>query len=77
MKLSKLAILALKGTEVDFREHLAKSIGVSLQTLYRYITENDPNLTKAAALVLIREITGLNNEEILEADETTVVAALK
>lgn len=68
MKLSKVAILALKGTDVGFRERLAKSIGVSLPTLYRYIVENDDTLTKAAGLEMIREITGLSDNEILERE---------
>lgn len=76
MKLSKVAILALKGTDVEFRERLAKSIGVSLPTLYRYIVENDDTLTKAAAIEMIREITGLSDNEILER-EPTVAETLK
>lgn len=70
MKLSKVAILALKGSGVDFKERLAKSIGVSLQTLYRYIVENDDAMTKAAAMELIREMTGLDDDEILEREAT-------
>ena len=35
-------------------------------TISRYIQRNSDNLTKAAALKVIREATGLSDEEILE-----------
>lgn len=74
MKLSKLTILALKGTEVEVRERLANVLGVSLPTLYRYISDNDDTLTKAASLEVIREITGLGDNEILEREPITADA---
>lgn len=74
MKLSKLAILVIKGSEVDFKERLAEAIGVSIQTFYRYVVENDDSLTKASVLKLIRIETGLSDDQILE-EET--IGALK
>lgn len=70
MKLSHIAILALKGTDADFRKRLAEVLGVSEPTIYRYINNNDDTLTKAAALQLIREVTGLTDDQILETEET-------
>jgi hypothetical protein len=66
MKLTKAAILALRGIQVESKEALAKALGVSMKTLYRYLTDNDDNLTKATALDFIRKETGLADSEILE-----------
>lgn len=65
MKLSTAAQLALKGLDRKGKERLAESLGVSVSTVNRYIAENDDNLTKAAALQVIRGITGLPDQEIL------------
>lgn len=65
MRLSGIAILAIKGSEQTDKEKLADALGVSMSTLYRYIAENDDNLTKVAALQVIRGITGLPDQEIL------------
>lgn len=66
MKLSKAAILALRGTGPEVKDALAAVLGISTKTLYRYISDNDDNLTKAAALEFIRKETGLGDSEILE-----------
>jgi hypothetical protein len=65
MKLSSLALLAVKGCR-GIVPKLSKAIGVIDQTTYRYIRENAPELTLAAALKVIREETGLTDEQILE-----------
>lgn len=70
MRLSKVAILALRGSGGDVKKKLAEAAGVSEPTLYRYIADNDDNLTKAAVLQVIREVTGLGDGQILvEPDE--------
>lgn len=38
-------------------------------TIARYIQKNSDNLTKAAAMKVIREATGLADEEILENEK--------
>lgn len=48
---------------------LAEALGVSSVTMWRYLKENSDDLTKAAALVVIRDETGLTDDEILEATE--------
>ena len=68
MKLSNIAILAIRGMDVEFKKGLAKALRVSDQTMYRYLASNDDSLTKAASLELIREITGLSDEQILERE---------
>lgn len=68
MKLSKLAILALRGMDKENKERVAGLIGTSTKSFYRHINENKDNgeLTKAKALQVIGEETGLDQSEILE-----------
>lgn len=75
MKLSKAAILALRGLTPEQKKELANAVGVSDKTIYRYISDNDDNLTKAAALEYIRKVTGLGDEEILEKEPSEVKEA--
>lgn len=72
MKLSKAALLALRGLTPDKKTKLGELIGVSEKSVYRYINDNDDNLTKAAALAFIREETGLNDDQILETEEEPI-----
>jgi transcriptional regulator with XRE-family HTH domain len=65
MKLTQKALSLIKAEPVR-RLEIAIALGVSDQTLMRYIKDNDDELTKAAALVEIRKITGLKDSEILE-----------
>lgn len=53
---------------VSTRLKIAVALNVSEQTVIRYITENHENLTKAAALKVIREETGFTDIEILESE---------
>jgi hypothetical protein len=69
MRLSRIAILAIRGASPGIVKKLAEAIGASDPSIYRYINDNDDNLTKAAALKVIREETGLSDGEILEEDE--------
>jgi len=70
MKLSKVTIMALKGSEPDFKRKLADTLGITVRTLNRYIAENDDTLTKASSMELIRQHTGLSDTEILEVELT-------
>lgn len=69
MRLSKLSLLALKGTGKEFKDRLADKCGVAPGTLNRWIRDNDDNLTKADPLQMIREETGLDDSQILEPEE--------
>lgn len=69
MRLSRIAILAIKGASPGIIEPLADAMGVSEPSVYKYINDNNDNLTKAAALKVIRKETGLKDEEILEENE--------
>lgn len=50
------------------RNRLAMALDKTDFTIIRYIKDNDDALTKAAALQVIREETGLPDEEILEEE---------
>lgn len=70
MKLTKIAILAIKGSK-DFVLKASEDQGVAKQTVYRWIAENDDTLTKASILKIIREETGLTDEQILEPESVS------
>jgi hypothetical protein len=65
MKLSQKAISAIN--KPTTRRRLMDVLDCTEFTISRYIQKNSDNLTKAAALQVIREVTGLPDEEILEA----------
>jgi hypothetical protein len=71
MRLSKTTVLALKGGGKAVREKIAAVFGVTEVTVWRWIDENEPNgnLTKASALELISQETGIATEEILEESD--------
>jgi hypothetical protein len=68
MRLSHIAILAIKGGGRAMVKKLAQATYVSDATVYKWIQDNSDNLTKAAALKVIREETGLTDEQILEME---------
>jgi hypothetical protein len=74
MKLSRIAILAIRGASPGIVKKLAEAIEASEPSIYKWISENHSNLTKAAALKVVREETGLTDEQILE-DEIKEPAA--
>ncbi|MGN6438492.1 MAG: hypothetical protein ACTHMM_18255 [Agriterribacter sp.] len=65
MRLSNIAILAIRGHK-DIKDMLSEALGVSKKVVYDYIRTNDDNLTKAAALEVIKKETGLNEDQILD-----------
>lgn len=69
MKLSHIAILAVRGSR-GIVDKLATALDVTDKTVYRYIKENSDELTKAAALNVIRTETGLTDEQILAPAES-------
>ena len=73
MKLTQRALEMIKADAVQ-RLDIAKALRVSDQTLMRYIKDNNGELTKAIALVEIRRITGLSDEQILEESNGVVRA---
>lgn len=72
MKLTQKALQAIHNPAV--RRELTVALKCTDQTIIRYINRNEDNgdLTKAAALKVIREVTDLKEEDILE-EETALV----
>lgn len=65
MRLSKAGILVLKGSR-DIKKMIADALGISEATIYRYVQDNDDNLTKEAALKILEEETGLSRDQLIE-----------
>jgi hypothetical protein len=65
MALTTKALTAINNKTT--RPKLALALDVSEQTIIRYIAANSDDLTKAAALAVIRTETGLTDDEILES----------
>jgi hypothetical protein len=63
MKLSKLALKAINNPTA--RRRLMEVLGVTEFTISRYIQRNSDNLTKASAMQVIRQVTGLEDKDIL------------
>lgn len=68
MRLSTTGISILRGNKL-LKEKVAKKLGVSMPTMYRYVSDNDENLTKAASLLEMREFTGLTDHELLDFEK--------
>lgn len=66
MKLTKKAIKAIDTQ--DIRLKLALALGCSVDTIRRYIKANSDDLTKAAALIVIRAETNLKDNQILDQE---------
>lgn len=65
--MTRLTIKALTAiNEPRTRTLLALALDCTDNTIRAYIKNNSDNLTKAAALAIIRQETGFNEEEILE-----------
>lgn len=64
MKLKKEVLTAINTPQT--RRLLMDVLKVTEFTIARYIQKNSDNLTKAAAMQVIREVTGLCDAEILE-----------
>lgn len=69
MKITQKALSQI--TDPITRAKLAIALRVSDQTIQRYIKSNNDELTKAAALAVIREKTGLCDSDILESEAAT------
>lgn len=68
MKLSEKAINALAQNQNMVKQKVAIALGCSEASVNRYIRDNNDELTKAAAIEVIRKETGLTRREILEKD---------
>lgn len=71
MKLTKKALQSIFQHSPGIKLKLALALNCSEGSINRYLRENDDNLTKAAALEVIRKETGLTDDEILEKNPTS------
>jgi 4-hydroxy-3-methylbut-2-en-1-yl diphosphate synthase IspG/GcpE len=53
---------------LPMRMRIGVALGKSEQQVKRYIDQNSDDLTKAAAMEVIRKFTGLGDNEILESN---------
>lgn len=67
MRITQKALKEIK-SDTRIKTLLALELNKSVYTITRWIEDNDDNLTKAAALKVIRKETGLKDREILEAE---------
>ncbi|MEI8142867.1 MAG: hypothetical protein WCG90_08380 [Chitinophagia bacterium] len=67
MNLTKTALKAINNQRT--RLSLALALDVTEQTIIRYITDNHDNLTKAAAMKVIKQETGFSDEKLLQSVE--------
>lgn len=65
MKLTDAALQAIRDHSPAIKSKMALALNVSEGTINRYIRDNSDNLTKAAALKVIRQVTGLAQHEII------------
>lgn len=68
MRLSTAGISILRGNKAIW-EATREALGVSIASMYRYVQSNDAELTKAAAMKVLREETGLTDSELLEEEK--------
>lgn len=64
MRLTQTALQRIK--EPRIRMRIAVALGITDQAVMKLIKRNSDNLTKIAAIEVIREETGLSDSEILE-----------
>lgn len=68
IRLKNIIIKAIKG-DTELRRELKEVLDISEPTLYRYLENNDDNLTKASAIQVIGKALALQDNEILEQYE--------
>lgn len=73
MKLTKLAILAIRGAKLGLKTKIQEETGVHYATVCKWISENEDNgnMTKASMVKIIQEETGLLPDQILEDSEVS------
>jgi hypothetical protein len=67
MKLKKVVLEVIKDKRI--RRRLADALDTTDQVIVNYIKKNHDNLTKAAALLVIREELKMADDQILESNQ--------
>lgn len=65
MRLTDIALQAIKDHSPAIKSKLALALNCSEGSINKYLRDNSDNLTKAAALQVIRQETGLSDQQIL------------
>jgi adenosine/AMP kinase len=68
MRLTNIALEAIRQHSPGIKLKLALALNCSEGSINRYIRDNDDNLTKVAALEVIRKESGLSEEQIFEKE---------
>jgi transcriptional regulator with XRE-family HTH domain len=68
MKLTLLALQKIQDSR-SLPKKIKDVLGVSRATMWKYLKDNDDELTKAAVIKILREETGLSDEQLLEEIE--------
>lgn len=71
MRLSELALKKIQDSK-SLPSKIGRTIGVSRVTMWKYLRDNNEMLTLAAVLKVIRDETGLSNDQILESADVEV-----
>lgn len=69
IKLTAQVLDAIRQHSPEIISKLSIALNVSDRTIKRYIRDNSDNLTKAAAIITIREVTGLPVKLMLVEDD--------
>lgn len=70
MKLNTAGISVIRGNK-GLWEAIRVVLDVSKGTMYRYVQTNDEALTLACVMKVIKEFTGLTDQEILEVEKVS------
>jgi hypothetical protein len=76
MQLSDMVRLKIKKNK-RIRSLLALALNRTEYTIIRWIDKNNDNLTKAAALKVLRQETGLSDSQILEVSQNGIPTNIK
>lgn len=76
MKLNVTALSILRGNK-DIWTGVMEALGVKRDTMYKYVRDNSEELTKAAALQVLRRETGLTDADFLEDEKDPLNVAVR
>jgi len=70
MKLTQITLLALRGLDSDAKESLAKDMGVSKDTLNRWLRDDSEKLTMLSRLQSISTLLNMEVDQLVETQQT-------
>lgn len=72
MTLSKAYKAVLQSA--DLKKAISKQEGITEEAVRRWIRREDKNLTRASVLRLIKQETGLSEDQLLESDKVETIS---